>query len=104
MNTINQLNRKIMELVLTDVELNIETQDKDNNFFDVWFNRKHNIFVAVNPITKESYRYQLTKSIEEVIYEISTNILEYRLSRVTKDDTVGIGDIFMYGKYLEEIK
>jgi hypothetical protein len=93
-----------MELILTDVELGIETKDKDNNLFDVFYHKKNGIFVAVNPITKESYRYKLTKTIEEILYELSDEILRSRLSKVTKEDTVGIGDIFMYGAYVEQIK
>lgn len=94
-----------MELILTEVELGItEIQDEDNNSFDVWYNKRENRFVAINPITHETYRYKMTKSIEDIIFELHDEILEYRLCKVTPEDTVGIGDIFMYGKYVELIK
>ena len=93
-----------MELILTDIELGIEVQNEELNNFDVWWNKKQNVFVAVNPITKESYRYELTKSIEEILYEDSEEILRSRLSKVTKNDIVGIGDIFIYGKNVRQIK
>ena len=93
-----------MELILTDIELGTEIQNEELNSFDVWYNKKQNVFVAVNPITKESYRYELTKSIEDILYEISEDILDFRLAKRSKEDSVGIGDIFMYGKYVQLIK
>ena len=93
-----------MELILTDIELGIEVQNEELNSFDVWWNKKQNVFVAVNPITKESYRYELTKPIEDILYDDSDEILRSRLSKITKEDEVGIGDIFMYGKYIARIK
>ena len=93
-----------MDLILNDVELNIDVLDQNNNSFDIFYHKKNCIFVAVNQITKESYRYRLTKSVEDIIFELQDEILEYRLDKRDKNDCVGIGDIFMYGKHLEQIK
>jgi hypothetical protein len=93
-----------MELILTDIELGIDVQNEELNSFDVWWNKKQNVFVAVNPITKENYRYELTKPIEDILYDDSDEILRSRLSKITKEDEVGIADIFMYGKHVKQIK
>lgn len=94
-----------MELILTDIELGLEGINEETNSFDVWWNKREKRFVAINPITNEIHRYKLTKSIEEIIYEFSDKILEYRYADMHDDNhEITIDDIFMFGKYVELIQ
>ena len=91
-----------MELILTDIELAENT--KDDNTFDVWYNNTTGSFVALeNGTGGRRFRYKLSKEVEDLTIEEQQEILEYRLGRVTADDEVTLGDVFMHGKFIEII-
>ena len=90
-----------MELILTDIEL--AENKRNDNTFDVWYNDQIGSFVAIENGGDRKFRYKLDGDFEEIAREHRQEILEYRLGRVTADDEVTIGDVFMHGKFIEII-
>jgi hypothetical protein len=90
-----------MELILQDIELAENT--KNANVFDVWYNDTTGTFIAQEVDGVRTFRYKLSKEVEELTEEEKYEILKYRLGRVTPEDEVTIGDVFMHGKFIEII-
>jgi hypothetical protein len=90
-----------MELILTDIEL-AENKSNDNTF-DVWYNDLTGTFVAYEKNGNRKFRYKLDGEFEDIAKNYRQEILEYRLGRVTADDEVTVGDVFMHGKFIEII-
>lgn len=92
-----------MKLLLQDVEL----LDEDNFTFDIYFdfstNRFHASENAVPNIFTREIVYELTNTEENIIKNHRSEILDYCLGFFTDNDTVGLGDIFIHGKYIKRI-
>lgn len=90
---------QVMENLLEQIELLNE-----ENTFDVFFDFQKKIFVAVeNTTSPKIKKYKLTSSEEDICENHRDEILTYCLCSYTKDDSIGLGDIFIHGKYIEEI-
>jgi len=86
------------KVILQNIELADNTTN--DNTFDVWFDERNNRFIAIENCKQgRCFKYALTDSIENIIKDHEYDILKYRLGRVTKDDEVTIGDIFMFRKF-----
>ena len=90
------------ELILTDIELADNTTN--DNTFDVWFDYQAQVFLAKELCTNgRTFKYKTKFDIEEIATKHRQEILKYRLGRVTPDDVVTVGDIFMHAKFVENI-
>ena len=90
------------ELILEDIELADNTTN--DNVFDVWFNNQDQTFLAKELCTSgRTFKYKTKFDIEEIATKHRQEILTYRLGKVTPDDVVTIGDIFMHRKFVENI-
>jgi hypothetical protein len=97
-----------LELILTDIELSENTTN--DNTFDVWYNKSAKTFLAVEvvekvvgKVTPRQIKYRLLDTFQNIATNHRQEILEYRLGRVTPQDEVTIGDIFMHAKFTEKI-
>ena len=90
-----------MELIEQDIEL-VENTTNDNTF-DVWYNNQTGTFIAKENNGNRVFKYKLDGEFETIAKEHRQEILEYRLGRVTPEDVVTVGDIFMHAKYIEII-
>ena len=97
-----------LELILTDIELSENTTN--DNTFDVWYNKSAKTFLAVEVIEKvvgkvtpKQIKYRLLDTYQNISTNHRQEILEYRLCKVTPNDEVTIGDIFMHAKFIEKI-
>lgn len=91
-----------LELILQDIELSDNTIN--DNTFDIWYSNRLQKFVAQENIAKgRRFIYELTDTEENISKTHRQEILEYRLSKVTQNDEVTIGDIFMHSKFIEKI-
>jgi len=90
------------ELILQDIELADNTTN--DNTFDVWFDYQAQVFLA-KELCKggRTFKYVPSGDLEEIAINNRKEILEYRLGRVTPEDKVTIGDIFMHAKFIEKI-
>jgi hypothetical protein len=86
------------ELILQDIELSENTTN--DNTFDVWFDYQNEVFLA-KELCKggRTFKYKPIGDLEEIAMNNRYDILQYRLGRVTPQDEVTIGDIFMYRKF-----
>jgi len=91
----------MLELILTDIELH-ENLANDNTF-DVWYNKETGRFIAKEKGGSREFRYKLDGDFETIAKKYRQEILTYRLGRVTPEDVVTIGDIFMIGIFIEII-
>ena len=90
-----------LELILTDVELADNTTN--DNTFDVWYSKEGNTFLAIENIKGgRTFKYKVIGDIEEIALIWRIEILHYRLGKVTPQDEVTIGDIFMHGRFIEK--
>jgi hypothetical protein len=90
------------ELILQDIELADNTIN--DNTFDVWFDYQAQVFLAKELCTSgRTFKYIPSGDLEEIAMNNRQEILKYRLGRVTPDDKVTIGDIFMHAKFIEKI-
>ena len=90
------------ELILEDIELADNTTN--DNTFDIWFDYQAQVFLAKELCTNgRTFKYKLKDYVEEIATKHRQEILTYRLGRVTPDDVVTVGDIFMYRKFVENI-
>jgi len=92
------------ELILEDIFLFGDDEEKDPQ--TVLCNSDVSDFPIIFAISKNNDRvriWELTEpqSIIEVKYK--DEILKYRLSKVTKDDEVSLGDIFMHQEHIKEL-
>ena len=91
-----------LELILQDIELSDNTIN--DNTFDIWYSNRLQKFVANENVAKgRRFIYELTDTEENISKTHRQEILEYRLSKVTQNDEVTIGDIFMHSKFIEKI-
>ena len=91
-----------LELILQDIELSDNTIN--DNTFDIWYSNRLQKFVAQENIAKgRRFIYELTDTEENISKTHRQEILEYRLGKVTPNDVVTIGDIFMHSKFIEKI-
>ena len=90
------------ELILQDIELADNTIN--DNTFDIWFDYQEEVFLA-KELCKggRTFKYVPSGDLEEIAVNNRQEILEYRLGRVTPEDKVTIGDIFMHAKFIEKI-
>ena len=89
------------ELILQDIELADNTIN--DNTFDIWFCKRLNRFIAQENVAKgRIFLYELKDSEENIATNHRQEILEYRLSKVTPQDQVTIGDIFIHSKFIEK--
>jgi hypothetical protein len=90
-----------MNLLLEQIELH----EFPENDFDVFYDFNTKRFHAFeNNVPRDKVRevvYELIDTEENIITNHREEILNYCLCTVTKDDTVGLGDIFMHGGYLK---
>ncbi len=90
------------ELVLEE----IFAPDDINEEFpcNVYYDSETKLFYVVS-YTLENHitLFKLDGDQEEISTNHRLEILRYRLSVVTKDDEVSIGDIFMHGKFINEL-
>ena len=91
--------------LLEDIELS--QNGLNNNTFDIYFDFENQRFHAFeNDVPKSLERefvYELTDSEEKISKEHREEILDYCLSRYTDEDSVGLGDIFVHGKYIKQV-
>ena len=91
-----------LELILQDIELSDNTIN--DNTFDIWYSNRLQKFVANENVAKgRRFIYELTDTEENITKTHRQEILEYRLGKVTPNDVVTIGDIFMHSKFIEKI-
>ena len=91
-----------LELILQDIELSDNTIN--DNTFDIWYSNRLQKFVANENVAKgRRFIYELTDTEENISKTHRQEILEYRLGKVTPNDVVTIGDIFMHSKFIEKV-
>ena len=91
-----------LELILTDIELADNTTN--DNTFDVWYSKNAKTFLAIENVKGgRTFKYVPSGDLEEIAINNRQEILKYRLGRVTPQDEVTIGDIFMHAKFTEKI-
>ena len=92
-----------LELILEDVEL-IDNTTNDNTFDVCYDNNTKLIHAFENDVDEpREFVYKLIADQNDIAREHRQEILDYRLVRVTPEDEVSLGDIFMYGKFVEKI-
>jgi hypothetical protein len=94
-----------LELFLEDVELKDNTTN-DNTFdifYDVNTKEIHAFENDVEVGEPRCFKYRLKGEQDDISKNHRQEILEYCLAVVLPTDEVGLGDIFMHGKYLEKI-
>jgi len=89
-----------MELILEEIEL--FDNKIDDNLFNV-FADTNGLIVAKEIGGNRTFNYKLKKEQNDIAREHREEILEYRLVRVTEEDEVSLGDIFMHGEHVELI-
>jgi hypothetical protein len=92
-----------MKLTLLFDRVELAHNTTNENTFKVWYNKTEKTFICHENNGTRSFKYKLSDTIENIIKNYRHEILTYVLGRYTKHDKVGIGDIFMYGKFLISI-
>jgi len=92
-----------LELFLEEVELRENTIN--DNTFDVFYDINTKLLHAFENDTDEprEFVYRLTDDQDTIAEKHRQEILEYCLAVVLPTDSVGLGDIFMHGKYVERV-
>jgi hypothetical protein len=92
-----------LELILEQVEL--QDNKLNDNTFDVFFDSNTNLIHAFENDVKyweiREFVYKLTDEQDTIAKNHRQEILEYCLAKVTADDEVSLGDIFLHGKFVE---
>jgi hypothetical protein len=95
-----------LELFLEEVELADNTTN--DNTFDVFYDLNTKLLHAFENDVEEGeprkFVYRLKGEQDDIAKEHREEILNYCLAVVLPTDEVGLGDIFMHGKYIERIK
>jgi len=92
-----------LELILEDVELAANTTN-DNTFYVCWDKNTNLIHAFENNVDEpREFVYKLIGDQNDIAREHRQEILDYRLVRVTPEDEVSLGDIFMHGKFVERV-
>ena len=92
-----------LDLFLEQIELADNTTN--DNTFDVFIDINTNLFHAFENDVDEprEFIYRLTDTEESIAENHREEILRYCLATVLPTDTVGLGDIFVHGKFIEKI-
>ena len=94
-----------MHLILEQIELKENTLN--DNTFDIFYDMNTKLIHAFeNDVTHDEVRefvYRLVDTQENIAKYYRQEILEYCLATVLPTDSVGLGDIFVHGKYVERI-
>lgn len=95
-----------LDLFLEEVELADNTTN--DNTFDVFYDLNTKLLHAFENDVEEGepreFVYRLKGEQDDIAKEHREEILNYCLAVVLPTDEVGLGDIFMHGKYVEIIK
>ena len=95
-----------LELFLEEVELADNTTN--DNTFDVFYDLNTKLLHAFENDVEEGepreFVYRLKGEQDDIAKEHREEILNYCLAVVLPTDEVGLGDIFLHGKYVEKIK
>jgi hypothetical protein len=95
-----------LELFLEEVELADNTTN--DNTFDVFYDLNTKLLHAFENDVEEGepreFVYRLKGEQDDIAKEHREEILNYCLAVVLPTDEVGLGDIFVHGKYIERIK
>ena len=95
-----------LELFLEEVELADNTTN--DNTFDVFYDLNTKLLHAFENDVEEGepreFVYRLNGEQDDIAKEHREEILNYCLAVVLPTEEVGLGDIFMHGKYIERIK
>jgi len=91
------------DLILEQVELADNTTN--DNTFDVFYDINTKLLHAFENDVDEprEFIYRLKLSLFFIVKNHAKEILEYRLGKVTPQDELTMGDIFMHGKFIEKI-
>jgi hypothetical protein len=92
-----------MDLLLQQIELS-DNKENDNDF-DIFFDFNTKLFHAFENNVDEprEFVYRLVNTEENIAKNHRQEILDYCLATVLPTDTVGLGDIFVHGKYIERV-
>ena len=94
-----------MHLKLEQIEIKENTLN--DNTFDIFYDMNTKLIHAFeNDVTHDEVRefvYRLVDTEENIAKYYRQEILEYCLATVLPTDSVGLGDIFVHGKYVERI-
>lgn len=92
-----------LELFLEQVEL-VDNKTNDNTF-DVFYDINTKLIHAFENDVDEprEFIYRLVDDQDTISENHREEILEYCLAVVLPTDEVGLGDIFMHGKFVEKI-
>ena len=92
-----------LELFLEQIELKDNTLN--DNDFDVFIDINTKLFHAFENNVDEprTFVYRLVDTEENIAKNHRQEILDYCLAVVLPTDTVGLGDIFVHGKYIERV-
>ena len=92
-----------MDLLLQQIELS-DNKENDNDF-DIFFDFNTKLFHAFENNVDEprEFVYRLVDTEENITKNHRQEILDYCLATVLPTDTVGLGDIFVHGKYIERV-
>ena len=95
-----------LDLFLEEVELADNTTN--DNTFDVFYDLNTKLLHAFENDVEEGepreFVYRLKGEQDDIAKEHREEILNYCLAVVLPTDEVGLGDIFVHGKYIERIK
>lgn len=93
-----------MELFLEQIELADNTTN--DNDFDIFYDVNTKLIHAFENTDyfPREFVYRLKGEEDAIAKEHRQEILEYCLAAVLPTDEVGLGDIFVHGKYVERIK
>ena len=92
-----------MDLLLQQIELS-DNKENDNDF-DIFFDFNTKLFHAFENNVDEprEFVYRLVNTEENIAKNHRQEILDYCLATVLPTDTVGLGDIFVHGNYIERV-
>jgi hypothetical protein len=92
-----------MELFLEQIELKDNTLN--DNTFDIFYDMNTNLIHAIENevINPREFVYRLVDTQENIAKYHRQEILNYCLATVLPTDSVGLGDIFVHGKYVERV-
>jgi hypothetical protein len=94
-----------MELILEQIDL--KENKLNDNTFDVFYDFNTKRFHAFENDVEEGemreFVFELTDTEESIVNNHREEILQYCLATVLPSDSVGLGDIFLHGKFIREI-
>jgi hypothetical protein len=93
------------QIILQEIALSDNLANE--NTFDIHYDFDKNQFHAIENVEKGTPRefiYELTDTEENITKNHRQEILEYCICLSKKEDSVGLGDIFVHGKYIKLLK